>query len=166
MLKSFETLSHEEIVANIPFKTIGELIDYELDQIVQEATDWADWFWEFAREYRTEDGVYSKFGTRVRKHNGGFQAVWFTNTRYIDKNTGHGKTRSTQLKKGLGFKYPKSTFKSAFDWEYDLCIRVENKYSQLRKRYDYLSKLRTAYNNYLNNIAEEKIQEEESMDDI
>lgn len=135
---------------NAPFEMIGELIDLELNRLVETGLTYANWYWETSKQYREEDNVYARFGTRVRVINGAFQAVWFTNTYYKNKN-GVGQTKSSQIKKGKGFKYLKSSFKNAHDWEYDLIMRVEEVYAKLRERYSYLSKLKQAYKVYMNN---------------
>lgn len=135
---------------NAPFEMIGKLIDVEINRLVEVGLVYANWFWETSKQYREEDNVYAKFGTRVRVVNGAFQAVWFTNTYYKNKS-GAGQTKSTQIEKGKGFRYLKSSFKNAHDWELDLIMKTEDVYAKLRERYDYLSKLKRAYNTYLKN---------------
>lgn len=145
------TFLAEVPLENTSIELIGKLIDEELNRIVKEANGWANWYWTNVKVDREENNVYARFGTRVRCVNGNFQALWYTNTFFKD-SSGKGRTLSTHLSKGKSFKYTKGTFKNALDFEKDLIFKTEEEYAKLRERYDYLSKLRRAYNTYIKNV--------------
>ena len=128
------------------------LIDIELHSIVVEASRWSDVYWGTVVASRDDyEGWESlcRIGTRVVFRNGTFSAEWFRN-RYVKGGVegASKKVFSTYLRKGKGFAYPASLFKSEPLWVQQQVAATEAMYAPLRERAAALTTMRRALRVY------------------
>lgn len=110
------------------------------------------------------------FGTRVRRVDGSLSMIWYRN-RIVNTKQGP-KTYSNHLKKGQGFRYPKSAFRGAKKWEMEIIEATEDRYALIRERWSYLtvilrelSKLRRSLKKQKDGLPDFSFLEEESSSD-
>ena len=121
------------------------------DVLVAEAKQWCARFYSAHKNLRDVEHKEGRgfFGTRVRRIDNSLSIVWYRN-RLVNTKQGV-KTYSNHLKKGQGFRYPKSAFRGAKKWEMEIIEAAEDRYALIRERWSYLtvisrelSKLRTS----------------------
>lgn len=101
------------------------------------ASCYANNFWRIHRSYK--DTIPGHFACRVRNRNNAFEAAWHHNW-YMSENQmaqRHNKkyrVRSTHIRKGKGFRYPKGRFSKANkEWESDLIDYTEDGFALVRE---------------------------------
>lgn len=131
--------------------TTTALLDQELNALTTQARKLSDGYWRFNQLMRDEGGAENQgyFGTRVRLVRTTLSLGWFIN-RFVNDplNPKKKKVFSTHLKKGNGFRYPKSAFRQAKEWELEAINVVEDQYAVLRQRAQALAKVRRAVSEY------------------
>lgn len=136
------SLSHRNIASTL------YLIENEEKLIEAEACYQCSRWWQAYDEYLKSGPKESSYlGTRVRRANGSLVMEW--HNRKPAKGLGKGKYYATYIRKGMGNKYPDSTFSKEPEWAKKIGLDIELNYSALRERNKLLAKSKKYILKYL-----------------
>ena len=140
------------------------------DVLVAEAKQWCARFYSAHKNLRDVEHKEGRgfFGTRVRRIDNSLSIVWYRN-RLVNTKQGV-KTYSNHLKKGQGFRYPKSAFRGAKKWEMEIIEAAEDRYALIRERWSNLTvilreldKLRRSFEKQKDGLPDFSFLEQESF---
>lgn len=140
------------------------------DVLVAEAKQWCARFYSAHKILRDVEHKEGRgfFGTRVRRIDNSLSIVWYRN-RLVNTKQGV-KTYSNHLKKGQGFRYPKSAFRGAKKWEMEIIEATEDRYALIRERWSNLTvilreldKLRRSFEKQKDGLPDFSFLEQESF---
>lgn len=120
------------------------LLERQLNVITVEGMRHANCFWEEVHYVLEEDSsAICCIGTRVRLHQGSFEAVWYRNKFVKCPNGGKSRVFSKHIPKPYGKHYRMSQFKGKYDGPFlELVEYIESKYRRLRERAAIISETR------------------------
>lgn len=98
----------------------------------------ADHHHEYRIALNEEEGLHTKFGTRVRLRDKSLQLVWYKSAVQRDQ----GRIFAKEIPRGKGSRYLSRPFNSADEHERTVIDVVENTYALIREANDSLTKIR------------------------
>lgn len=134
-----------------------------IDRLEQEATVYSDAFWAEHQDQREGNSGLGKplkgsLGVRIQRKDNYLSINWFYATFHGPQ--GKRKPRHNHISRGNDYRYKRSAFKDCklWAWEKALFNAVEPKLALIRKKYDYISKMRHALNTLRKQSAKTAIE--------
>lgn len=143
-------ISEAEIMAIMPqnIEAIHKEVDALRNMLTVCARNIAHTYWESSNMDRDPTSKEGRgfYGTRARRQGNTLNIEWYRN-QIVNAESGRT-TRAKPVRKGNGWTYKRSAFRSAKDWEYQLIRLTEQDYIKIRKLWRKVTELASSVRSF------------------